>query len=302
MGINCINCNKIENETTLTATNEKEVKFPSYSSNGDKHLECLEKDNNLFKYVTLVEYINLLSYFTLETVNIPFDGPYKINFSFKNEFLSEIFNKELFISFIENTILKNREIGEEEATFKEMCEELFISLNLKLKQYYEDDCKEITKRDLICLGMLFCKTNNINKMKLFFDIFKNEKDLFEQSKELNEFLVCSFLISSYCLINAKKKLSQINPTIPELSVEDLKSFPYYENIQESLNLVIYFNKYFFDTNGLFSWEDFKKKFIGDNGFGWIFSTKGIRQKMEEYPNETNIFLNRLFSSDTNETK
>ena len=139
-----------------------------------------------------------------------------------------------------------------------MCEELFISLNIKLKQYYEDDNKEITKRDLISLGMLFCKTNNINKIKILFDIFKNEKDLFEQSTELNEFLVCSFLISSYCLINAKKKLSQINPTIPELSVEDLKSFPYYENIQDCQNLIIYFNKYFFDTNGLFTWEDFKK--------------------------------------------
>ena len=76
MGINCINCNKIESEATLTTTNEKEVKFPLYTSIGDNHLECLEKDNNLFRYATLVEYINLLSNFTLETANIPFDGFY----------------------------------------------------------------------------------------------------------------------------------------------------------------------------------------------------------------------------------
>lgn len=280
MGNCLVNCNKTENESTLMAQNEEEIEFPQYSSISDSHLEILEKDNNLFRYMTLVEYINLLSYYTLETVNIPFDGPFKITFSYRDEFLSQYFNEELFKNFIDNTILKNREIGEQETTFKEMCLELFKSLKIKLKENYGED-KKVTKRDLISLGILFCKTNNINKIKIFFDIFKNEKEIFIQSNELNEYLLCSFLISSFCLISAKKKLSQINPTIPEFSLEEIQSLLQHSNLENCINLVNYFNQNFFNKNVFYRWDQFKQKFEGENGFGWIFSTKGIRQKLQE---------------------
>ena len=124
-----------------------------------------------------------------------------------NEFLSNYFYEELFQSFIENAILKDREVGEEETIFKEMNAELFKSLKLKLKQNYNEDIsKKITKRDLISLGILFCKTSNISKIKVVFDIFKNENEEFVKSKELDEYLLCCFLISSYCMISAKKKI------------------------------------------------------------------------------------------------
>ena len=278
---NCfVNCNNIEEESTLIAKIEEKIEFPQYSSISDRHLEILEKDNNLLRYITLVEYINLLSHYTLETANIPFDGPYKITFSYRDEFLSQCFYEELFQSFIENTILKNRELGEEETTFKEMCLELFSPLKTKLKEYYGEE-KKITKRDLICLGTLYCKTNGINKIKIFFDIFKNEKEIFIQSNELNEFLLSSFLISSFCLISAKKKLSQVNPTIPEFTLEELESLLQYENLEDCIRLVNYFNKNFFKKNSFYRWDQFKQKFEGENGFGWIFSPQGIRQKLQE---------------------
>ena len=293
---NCIvKCNQSENESSLIAETEEEIEFPYYSSLSDNHLEILEKNNNIFRYISLVEYINLLSYFTLETSATPFEGPYKINFSFKDKFLSDYINQELFQSFIENTILKNREIGEEESTFKEMCIELYKSLKLKLKQNYGKENKKITKRDLICLGTLFCKTNNINKIKLFFDIFKNEKDIFLPSEELNEFLLCSFLISSYCLICAKKNLSQINPTIPEFSIEDLQKLLECSELKDCQSLVKYFNINFFFNKQFFVWNEFIQKFKGDNGFGWIFSTKGIRQKLQENQIETDNFIKKIIT-------
>ena len=293
---NCIvKCNQSENESSLIAETEEEIEFPYYSSLSDNHLEILEKNNNIFRYISLVEYINLLSYFTLETSTILFEGPYLINFSFKDKFLSDYINQELFQSFIENIILKNREIGEEETTFKEMCIELYKSLKLKLKQNYGKENKKITKRDLICLGTLFCKTNNINKIKLFFDIFKNEKDIFLPSEELNEFLICSFLISSYCLICAKKNLSQINPTIPEFSIEDLQKLLECSELKDCQSLVKYFNINFFFNKQFFVWNEFIQKFKGDNGFGWIFSTKGIRQKLQENQIETDNFIKKIFT-------
>ena len=297
---NCfVNCKNTENESTLMAKNEEEIQFSQYSSLSDSQLEILEKDNNLFRYITLVEYINLLSYYTLETANIPFDGPYKITFSYKDEFLSQYFYEELFQNFIENTILKNRELGEQETTFKEMCLELFKSLKTKLKENYGED-KKVTKRDLICLGILFCKTNNINKIKIFFDLFKNEKEIFIQSNELNEYLLSSFLISSFCLISAKKKLSQTNPTIPEFSLEEIQSLLQNANLEECINLVNYFNKNFFNKNIFYRWDQFKQKFEDENGFGWIFSSKGIRQKLQEIRNESNNFVNQVLEPEKNE--
>lgn len=297
---NCfVNCKNTENESTLMAKNEEEIQFSQYSSLSDSQLEILEKDNNLFRYITLVEYINLLSYYTLETANIPFDGPYKITFSYKDEFLSQYFYEELFQNFIENTILKNRELGEQETTFKEMCLELFKSLKTKLKENYGED-KKVTKRDLICLGILFCKTNNINKIKIFFDLFKNEKEIFIQSNELNEYLLSSFLISSFCLISAKKKLSQTNPTIPEFSLEEIQSLLQNANLEDCINLVNYFNKNFFNKNIFYRWDQFKQKFEDENGFGWIFSSKGIRQKLQEIRNESNNFVNQVFEPEKNE--
>ena len=292
---NCIvNCNKVENESTLLAQTEEDIQFPQYSSIIDSHLDCLEQQNNVLRCISLVEYINLLSYFSLEKATIPFQGPYKIIFSFKDEFLSNEMDEESFQSFIENIILRNREIGEEESTFKEICIELFKSLKLQLIQNSGDENKNITKRDLICLGTLFCKTTNINKIKLLFDIFKNEKELFIPSEELNEFLICSFLISSYCLINAKKNLSQINPIIPEISSEDLKTLLSFSDLKDCQNLVKLFNIKFFFNKKSFTWKEFQEKFIGINGFGWIFSTKGIRQKLQENQNETDTFLDKLF--------
>lgn len=297
---NCfVNCKNTENESTLMAKNEEEIQFSQYSSLSDSQLEILEKDNNLFRYITLVEYINLLSYYTLETANIPFDGPYKITFSYKDEFLSQYFYEELFQNFIENTILKNRELGEQETTFKEMCLELFKSLKTKLKENYGED-KKVTKRDLICLGILFCKTNNINKIKIFFDLFKNEKEIFIQSNELNEYLLSSFLISSFCLISAKKKLSQTNPTIPEFSLEEIQSLLQNANLEDCINLVNYFNKNFFNKNIFYRWDQFIQKFEDENGFGWIFSSKGIRQKLQEIRNESNNFVNQVFEPEKNE--
>ena len=140
-------CNKTSNEPTLIAENEKEIEFPSYSSKSDNYLKYLEKDNNLLRYISLIEFVNLLSYFNNQTAGIPFEGPYRTNFSNKDEFLSEIIYKELFQSFIENTILRDRQLGEEETTFIEMYIELFNSLESKLKEYYGDENKKLAKRN-----------------------------------------------------------------------------------------------------------------------------------------------------------
>ena len=122
-----------------------------------------------------------------------------------------------------------------------------------------------------------------------------KKELFVSSYELNEFLICSFLVSSYCLIITKKNLSQTNPTIPEYSIEDLKSLLEFSELKDCQNLVKIFNINFFLNKNGFTWDEFLLKFKGSEGFGWIFSTKGIRQKLQENQTESQKFINHLFS-------
>ncbi len=295
------NCNNNINDPTLITENEKEIEFPVYSSKNDKYLEFLEKDINFLKNITLVEFINLLSYYNNETINKSFDGPYKINFTCKDKFLSEEINKELFKIFLEKIFLKNRQLGEEETTFIEMCVELFNSLELKLKEYYKDKNRKITKRNLLCFGTLFCKTNNISKIKFLFNIFKDDNEQIMKSEQFNEFLMCTFLISSYCIINTTKILSQINPMIPVLSFADLEILVQNSQLEDCHNLLKYFNDNFF-LRRPFTWEQFKQKFEGNNGFGWILSTNGIRQKLEEKDISKPVyFLNQMFNKKENKS-
>lgn len=67
----------------------------------------------------------------------------------------------------------------------------------------------------------------------------------------------------------------------KLSKEDLVKLINVAELKDCENLVKVFNDSFF-TKETFNWEEFKGKFEDlENGFGWIFSSKGIRRKLEE---------------------
>ena len=157
-------------------------------------------------------------------------------------------------------------------------------MELKLKQHY--NYKEspiiIKKKNLLALGMLFCASNNVEKIKLLFDIFKNENEEISKSEELDDFLLSLFLIGSYCLINARKRVGDSNEGMEKLSKEDLVKLINVAELKDCENLIKIFNENFF-TKESFNWEEFKEKFEDiENGFGWIFSSKGIRRKLEEH--------------------
>ena len=271
------------------APDEKEISFKDYSSKNDELLSEVETSNNILKYVALYEYINLLDIFTLENSTIKTEIPKKNNFSSSDEFFQKEISVEEFQSFIENKIFTLDDISELIANnesfasvFKQICVELYRALELKLRQNYNnDDPIIIKKKNLIPIGLLFCNCKNIEKIKLFFDLFKNENDEFCKSEELNEFMLSDFLIASYCLISARNKIGKNNETIEELKKEDLVKLINCAELKDNVNLVQFFNEKFF-TKESFNYIEFKKKFEdSENGFGWIFSSKGIRRKLEE---------------------
>ena len=280
MGILCSN-NGDDKDLDLVETTKEEFEFPIYYSKSDSIFESLQ-ENNLFKEITLVEYINQLMNINLNNSDSPFEGPFKMNFSNLDakSFINTVISEELFDNFISKVILSHRKMEEKEIIYKDMCMEIYKDLRNKLKEHYENDNARITKKDLISLGIFFCRGTDTYKMKLIFDLFKNDKGYLEKNIFFDEFLLSNFLIASFCLINAKNNLSRINPLINENYEENLDIFLQIYTLKNCEKLVNYFNLNFFNGMKLTFYE-YKLKFKDINGFGWIFSPKGIRQKLEE---------------------
>ena len=267
---------------SLAPSNEPDISAQKYVSEKDDYYEVVEKTNNVLTYIQLIDYMNLLENFTLETATVPFAGELKTQFSRKDAFLSQEMNVEEFQSFIENKLYQINEIkdlkGNNETmmtNFKQIARNIFKGLQLKLGQTYNNnnDPYIMTKKILIPLGVIFCVSNVIGKVKLIFDLFKNEANKFTKSEELNLYLITSFITCSYCLVNAKYKFDRKN-------TDDLKDRLNVSELKDSKNLVKVFNEKFFDKEEL-SWEEFKEKFKKDGGFQWLLSAKGIRKLLEE---------------------
>ena len=274
------------------APEEREIEIKDFDSPNDKNLEILESKFNFFNFVQLVEYVNLLDQFDIQTSTIITDEPMRTNFSSKDEFLRQMMSIEEFQSFIENKIfdleglfeiIGNKDNDQSISIFKEMCLEIYKALELKLKQHNKDSngTDLIRKRNILSIGILFCACENIEKVKLLFNIFKNDEEEFCKSDELDDFLLTQFLISSYCLISARNKISNTDLKIEKLEKDDLINLVNVSELKDCENLVNKFNETFFEKES-YKWEEFKRKFEDiDNGFGWVISSKGIRRKLEE---------------------
>ena len=294
MGIQ--SCCQSGEEFSPIAINEKEIPFETYSSQFDKVFNCIVEKYNGFLKLTLVQYINLLEHFDINNCTIAFEGPYKTKYSKNEPFLNKTIVEEEIQSFLDNYIITIPDIfykfdDESMSLFKQMIINISKTLKFKLKQNNSNN-GELKKLDLIPLGLLFCKSQNIDKIRLFFDLFKNDDDLFCKSDLLDEYLLCDFLISSYCVLKARKDFGNINGISP-LNTKDIKNMVQYCELSDCIKLVKYFNDNFFDKE-LINWTEFKDKFRSNkkgNGqtdsFAWIFSTEGVRNYLEALNNNNN---------------
>ena len=246
MGLDiCCEKKQVKNSfQSLAPSNEPEISQQKYKSQNDDFYEEVEKNNNVLTYIQLIDYMNLLENFTLETATVQFPGELKTQFSRKDAFLSQEINVDEFQSFIENKLYQINEIkdlkGNNETmmtNFKQIAKNIFEGLQLKLRQNFKDDSFNMTKKNLIPLGVIFCASNVIGKVKLIFDLFKNEENKFTKSDELNLYLLSSFLTCSYCIINARQKYSKMNN-------DDLMKCIRVSELKDSQNLVKVFNENF----------------------------------------------------------
>jgi hypothetical protein len=273
---------------SFAPTREKEILRIKYKSNYDFLFEELEHKYNILGHIQLIDYVNLLNNYEPETATLNLTGVMKKDYSHHDYSLSYVMTVDIFQNFIENKLYKTSEIiqlSEKKelmlSTFTEVCREIFNSLELKLNQHYEEKRNDrITKKILISLGVLYCKSDVIGKIKLIYDLFKNDKDKFVKSEDFEKYLISSFLICSYCMLSVRKKIIRANKKIPEMKEEDFINCLKVCQLKISQNLLKIFNENFFDKDE-FDWNEFKSKFNQkENGFQWILSPKGIRKMLE----------------------
>ena len=274
---------------SFAPTREKEILRIKYKSNYDFLFEELEHKYNILGHIQLIDYVNLLNNYEPETATLNLTGVMKKDYSHHDYSLSYVMTVDIFQNFIENKLYKTSEIiqlSEKKelmlSTFTEVCREIFNSLELKLNQHYEEKRNDrITKKILISLGVLYCKSDVIGKIKLIYDLFKNDKDKFVKSEDFEKYLISSFLICSYCMLSVRKKIIRANKKIPEMKEEDFINCLKVCQLKISQNLLKIFNENFFDKDE-FDWNEFKSKFNQkENGFQCILSPKGIRKMLEE---------------------
>ena len=288
----CCNCgccgSKGGEAFNALAPDEKEIDFKYYKSNNDKFVLKLETNQNILTFITLIEFINMLENFSPDTATLPFEEPLKSKFSSKDEFLYKKMSIDEFQSFIENKVMKSKEVSEiigKEGEIKEISidglRELYQSLGKKLVQHYKDkETNRITRRNILAMGFLYCLTNNIGKIKLLFDIFSNDGKTISKSDDLDDFMLSMFILSSYAIISARNKVAKSSNKFKPLSNDKLKEAINVSELGDCEKLLEVFNEKFFNKES-FNYEEFKVKFVDqNNGFGWIFCPQGIRLMLE----------------------
>ena len=160
--------------------------------------------------------------------------------------------------------------------------EVYNSLLKKLNQYYqENNPNRILRRNILGIGILYCLSSNIGKIKILFDIFSID-DKFTKNEELDDFLLTLFILSSYAIIAARTKVAKSSNKFKPLSNNELKEAIGTSELGDCEKLLQVFNQSFFDKEQ-FTYDEFKDKFNDqNNGFGWIFIPQGIRLMLEKH--------------------
>ena len=292
-----------DHNNTSGNNKEKDLKLIRYNSKGDKCFEKLEKNYNLFGKIKFQEYLNSLVNFSI--TNATLVDNYKemdLNYSMNEPFFNEDFDKDLFQSFIENKIFKHKNLyelaGEKESMasiFKQgflfmhdqLGEKLFASELMKGKNNINKS-NIVKKGDVICFGFLYCGGNNLQKVKALFNIFKENHEI-KTNEKFSRFLLCLFLISSFCMLSTRVKFNKYSE-IGSITKDEVKELFCCTKLEHCIHLVDITNKLIFgnDLSRSLSLQEFKSLFEESNQnktIGYLLSPSGIRFMLQE--NNTN---------------
>jgi hypothetical protein len=285
-------CNKLKISDEINT--EKEIKIKNYSSTYDKEFSKLETNYNYLNLITFNDFIYVLNQFNLNNATLDVDyNNIKLSFDYSNILKDEI-SFDLFQSFIENKIFKHPvviyKLNEISNTIcKDNLLEIYKSLNKKLIQFDKENNNNnnnnnnrIKKYNILAFGVLFCNGKNISKIKNIFEIFKNKtkNNLEKNSNEFNDFILSLCLIPAYCTIYSRNKLGNYTKELGQIQTDLLKQILEKSELKDSINLYkIIINKIFNNKKEIDIYNS-KNSFEKENGIGFIFNPKGIRNMIE----------------------
>ena len=279
----------------------KDLLLPPYTSMGDKFYEKLEKKYNFLKKIKLSDFLISLANFSKRNMTLTDSYSKKYEFSMNDEFFEEDFCQEYFQVFLENKIFKHESLyefsGKNEIISNNIFKRGLLIMHKGLAKKLVQNAKEnengnvelnenniIKKKDIICFGLLYCGGRKKKKVKLLFNLFK-ENDVIKSSEKFSRCLLSLFLIASYCILDAKIILSRQNKEIGKIKKDDFKKLIDCAQLRDSQNLVKVTNKLIFgeDLSKSLSFGEFKNLFTlnKNKSLGFLLSPSGIRYMLQE---------------------
>ena len=298
-----------ENEEEMENETQTPVKFYKYKEIdvlGNIFLKLEEQSEkiNCLKYIDFNDYMISLSNFTIENADLPDTyNKIKLSYSCKDKFYDEVFNIEYLQSFIESKILKHKNVYEKafhsenshERTllFKDFLFNLHKGSLPKIKQIEiengiisdnENDNLIMKKNAAIIYGLLFCEGDDWVKVKIFFNLFKENEKL-KKSDDLNLFLFMLFITASYSMCYSRSQLSKY-ATLGEVDEDIMSDAMKIFQIDTTKKLVEFTNTLLFgkEQNNELIYEQFRQMCQiteKKESASFLFSSRGIRYMHKE---------------------
>ena len=304
MGVTCTNetvstSNIIFAETKEDIRISDRIKKEGKFCKNEKIFEQIEIYMSILKKLPLKKYAFYLLNFKK---NFPQDlNIYKMS-CFNEDGFRDTMTKQNAITFFteaicERKMVKQRieQVADEQKAKTEVTKqkflhaiaEIFDKLLECLQMDQDDDEIMIRKIHLLYIGLLFCKSSNVQKLTLFYSLFSSAKeDMITTSKNsepviktnyyLDLFIKITCFICGPCLAKARNFLNG------ELKDKDKEEMEEITTLRVCQRTLITFNKEIFGQkqNEILSKEQCLNKFKND-GIAWIFNTSSIRGVMYE---------------------
>ena len=272
---------------------EKEVPVPGYSSGADETVKLIEDKYMFLKDIHFLEYVHLLSKFSMSNATIDEDfKDMKPTYNFKEEWFNEEITEDAFQVFIEKKIIKHKALyekltqdEEKSSKFKDIMAKCYKKLNDKLKKANEGFT--FKKFHALTLGFVYCKGDNISKIKFLFNLFADEESKLCKCSEFSEFQEALYLLCSYVAIAVRVDLAELyREEFISIPKEDLKKLLDPCQHKDCQHLVEVTDNRFFGVDGRkkYTIEEFKTVFSLSNKeecFGFILTSRGVRYLLEQ---------------------
>lgn len=278
------------NNQHVSLPNEKResIKIVSYQSKHDDIFQKFETYYNLFRYLELKDFQQILYNFNCTSQENSSLGTEKeFNFEIDEVMFNIFIDKKIINHFLINPqIINNEKLVNISKQFYRIIytnlqkNQSFYIKNISsigIKSNDVQNKKAIRKIVLLAFAFLYCKAEINEKLLFVYNLFADENGDVSQTSDLQEFLFFLLIIPSNAFIYTIYNLGQ---EYAEYAILEDKYSEIYKSfeVKDSKYVLNLFLNDMFSSNQKYDFDEFKKKFIEKS---WIFTPNGIRKYLED---------------------